>query len=121
MGKNTPIGAEEFDESVLKKQPRLYIGYNTLKVGSKSKKKSEVVCFICGLVGHYARDCTQRKGADKALVVHLIAMREKVMFTRYDLLLDNQSSVDIKGNADLIDNQRKAARSINMCGIQRGA
>ena len=107
--------------------------------GSKSKKKSEVLCFVCGLVGHYARDCSQRKGADKALVVEkssaededrslpdewdlaLISMREKVMFTRYELLLDNQSSVDIIGNADLIYNQRKAEKSINMCGIQRGA
>jgi hypothetical protein len=33
--------------------------------GSKGKKSAEIMCFVCGIVGHYARDCDKRKGGDK--------------------------------------------------------
>jgi hypothetical protein len=36
--------------------------------GSKGKKSGEVICFVCGVIGHYARDCEKRKGVEKALV-----------------------------------------------------
>ena len=48
-------------------------------------------------------------------------MRAEVFFTKYGLLLDSQSSDDIVGNKELIDNERRAERVINMCGIQLGA
>ena len=107
--------------------------------GAKGKRKAEVICFVCGLVGHFARDCTQRKGVDKALMtakaeeseeeaslpdewdVTLIAKEERILFTKYELLLDNQSSVDIVGNEELITNKRKAEKPITMSGIQLGA
>jgi Zinc knuckle len=39
--------------------------------GSKSKKMSEIVCYVCGLKGHYSRECPDRKRAkvEKTLVV----------------------------------------------------
>ena len=107
--------------------------------GAKGKRKAEVICFVCGLVGHFARDCTQRKGVDKALVtakaeesekeaslpdewdVTLIAKEDRVLFTKYELLLDNQSSVDIVGNEELITNKCRANKPITMCSIQLGA
>jgi hypothetical protein len=107
--------------------------------GAKGKRKAEVICFVCGLVGHFARDYTQRKGVDKALVtakaeeseeeaslpdewdVTLIAKEDRVLFTKYELLLDNQSSVDIVGNEDIITNKRRANKPITTSGIQLGA
>jgi hypothetical protein len=107
--------------------------------GSKSKKKAEIVCFVCGLKGHYSRECAERKGVEKILVVTkppgddddntlpdewdlaLVAKRADIYFTKYELLLDSQSSVDILGNKELIENERKAKKVISMYGIQLGA
>jgi hypothetical protein len=36
--------------------------------GSKGKNTAEKKCFVCGVVGHCARDCVTRKGEEKALV-----------------------------------------------------
>jgi hypothetical protein len=51
----------------------------------------------------------------------LVASRADILFTKYEHLLDSQSSVDIVGHKELIENERKAEKVINMCGIQLGA
>ena len=35
---------------------------------TKTRKKVEIICFVCGKSGHYARDCLQKKGGEKVAV-----------------------------------------------------
>jgi hypothetical protein len=87
--------------------------------GSKGKKAAEVICFVCGATGHYARDCEKRKGTGKALVASsaavdeeeqqadewdlaLVTNEEMVFFSQHDILLDNEASINIFQNRDLL-------------------
>jgi Zinc knuckle len=87
--------------------------------GSKGKKAAEVICFVCGATGHYARDCEKRKGIGKALVASsaavdeeeqqadewdlaLVTNEEMVFFSQHDILLDNEASINIFQNRDLL-------------------
>ena len=105
------------------------------------RKKTEVECHVCGIVGHYARDCEQRKSGKSSEKVHVtkqshesdqdedsyddmdVAMvaREHCLFSRNELLLDNQASLNVIGNVGLLTNLRKAQRPVSMSGIQSGA
>ena len=114
----------------------------TAGIPAKSgKKKTEVECHVCGKIGHYARDCEHRKSSkstEKAHVTaqsddsdreedgyddHNVAMvaKEHCLFSRNELLLDNQASLNVIGNIDLLTNVRKAQRPVSMSGIQAGA
>ena len=106
---------------------------------SKSRKKAEIVCFVCGKSGHYARDCSQKKGVEKVAVaacseadekgdeaidewdVALVASYGACLFSKYEILLDNQASLNVFGNKDLLSNLRKAEVSVRMTGIELGA
>jgi hypothetical protein len=106
--------------------------------GSKGKKSGDIICFVCGLVGHYARDCEKRKGAEKALVttaahedekeencdewdVALFTSNECVLFTEHEILLDNEASVNIFRDKNLLTGVRDAGRKVVLGGIQRSA
>jgi hypothetical protein len=105
----------------------------------EKKKKAEIECYVCGGC-HFARDCDQRKGSkEKAHVTFdtpksegeeeeleewgsaLIAIQKTCLFSKYELLLDNQASLNIFGNKDLLINVRSAEKSIALRGIQSGA
>ena len=110
------------------------------KKAGKANKKSlaDVECFKCETKGHYARKCPQRKpSADKVhktvaesdneyegesseWEVALVIAVERYCFTQYDVLLDNEASLDIIKNAELLTDVRKIERSINVSGIQQG-
>ena len=88
------------------------------KSNLKAKKASTIVCYVCEGVGHYARDCPKRKGKSVAFVVDhdtpndyedehcdeaaYVTTVEAAMFTREDVPLDSQASVNVFGNAELL-------------------
>ena len=103
------------------------------------KKKADIECYVCG-GSHFARDCEQRKGfKEKAHVTldspksedeeedidewgaALISIQESCLFSKNELLLDNQASLNIFGNKDLLTNIRTAEKPISLSGIQAGA
>jgi Zinc knuckle len=72
-GTTTPATSEIAQESVFVTADA-YPGIDT-KIQNRKKQymkkgnsASSVTCFVCGLVGHYARDCSKRLGQDKALL-----------------------------------------------------
>ena len=109
------------------------------KAGGGSKKSlADVECFKCETKGHYARDCPQKKQPlDKVHVavaesddeyegepsewgVALLASDEICCFSRFDVLLDNEASLNIFSNADLLTDLRKSGTTIRVSGIQQG-
>jgi Zinc knuckle len=73
------------------------------------------MCFVCGIVGHYARDCEKRKGGEKtekALIatavqedeveeerdewdLALVTSAEHALFSKLEALLDNKASISV--------------------------
>ena len=109
----------------------------TGKTGGARKKTSltDITCYVCGLKGHYARNCSERKSSsEKAHVtttdsddidsddydVALITTVESCLFSRYDMLLDNEASLNNFSNGDLLTCLRKSDRTIYVGGIQLG-
>ena len=105
------------------------------KTGGARKKSAlaNITCHVCGLNGHYARNCSERKSSsEKAHVtttddvdsdgfdVALVTTVEACLFSRYDVLLDNEASLNIFSNGDLLTGLRKSDKAINVGGIQLG-
>ena len=103
---------------------------------AKGKRSSaDTVCFVCGLIGHYARDCKLRKGVETALLtsarnldsddetttdeVAFVTTGETILFSRSHVLLD-QASVNVFCNANLLTNLRPATDKIILNGVQSG-
>ena len=108
----------------------------------KKKSLTEIECFTCGEFGHYARDCKDRKSKDKAMValsgkadssdeddydrdgnedVAYVTTCEMVLFSRDDVLLDSQASVNVFCNPLLLKNVRKSDRQVILNGVQSKA
>ena len=106
---------------------------------AKKKSLTDVECFLCEKTGHYAKNCPERKSsADKVHVsigdrdsddddsqqgewgVALVASSEICMFSKFDVLLDNEASLNIFSNKELLTNIRKSQRQIKVSGIETG-
>lgn len=111
------------------------------KTGGTKKKNilTETICHVCGLIGHYARNCIERKSqVDKVHItssreeggevdtngcdydVALVATSELCFFSHYDVLLDNEASLNIFINLKLLTGLRRAEKSVSVGGIQLG-
>lgn len=107
----------------------------------KKKSLAEVECYVCAEYGHYARDCKDRKVAAKALIAKsgdkavdedgcekddeedsvYVTTSEKVLFSKDDVLLDSQPSVNVFCNPLLLKNVRKSERQVLLNGVQSSA
>ena len=107
----------------------------------KKKSLAEMECYVCGEFGHYAMDCKDRKAAGKALVTKsndsavdeegyekddeeesvYVTTSETVLFSKHDVPLDSQASVNIFCNSRLLKNVRKSDRQVLLNGVQSGA
>ena len=108
------------------------------KAPSENKKRSSlesILCYVCGKLGHYARDCDQRKG-DTALYTTtedidvdeedksefaFVTVDSSVLFSRSHVLLDNQASVCIFSNRDLLTDVKLSENQIVLNGVQSDA
>ena len=97
----------------------------------------DIECFVCGNVGHYARNCTMKKGVvknEKTLVTGDGSISDEfqqekgyqfsdgtILFSQHHVLLDNQASVNIFNNADLLTDIAKSQQTIVLNGVQNDA
>jgi hypothetical protein len=122
-------------------QHSAFIADTTLPVKPKPnrEKKSleDIECFVCGKVGHYARNCNLKKGGirnEKALVTGDGSISDElqqevgyqfsdgtILFSQHHVLLDNQASVNIFNNANLLTDIGKSQKTIVLNGVQNDA
>ena len=105
----------------------------------KTKRASEVICYVCGASGNYARTCPMRKeGPDSAMVTDYtndhnsddgedyydeaayVATEENVLFSSNDVLLDSQASVSVFCNGNLLSEIGESPDLITLNGVQSG-
>ena len=67
-----------------------------------------------------AESDSEYKGESSEWGIALVTAVERCCFTQYDVLLDNEASLNIFKNAELLTDVRKTERSINVSGIQQG-
>ena len=113
------------------------------KGGRLEKKTSSVECFVCGNLGHYARDCSERKSRNSALLIReeefvysdtessdgiskhiaFVTTTETSLFAGHILLLDSQSSTSVVADKSLFDEGtiRAANKGIVLNGVEKGA
>lgn len=102
----------------------------------KKKSLSSVICYVCGLAGHYAPDCENHKSVDQVLYgateedideddrtveSAFVASNVVVLFARSHVLLDNQASVNVFCDANLLTDIRRSKHGILLNGVQADA
>ena len=104
-------------------------------------RSSSKACYVCGKKGHLAYQCADRKEviSDKVLVTSgefqedteddqnewnsaFVTTSERlVLFSRYEILLDNEASLNVFRDPELLSDIGKARRKVIMKGVQSGA
>ena len=84
------------------------------------------------MAGHYARDCEDRKSVDQVLYAAteedideddgtvesaFVASEEVVLFSKSHVLLDNQASINVFCDANLLTNIRRSKHGILLNGV----
>ena len=102
------------------------------------KRPTGLRCFVCGDVGHITRNCDKRAHTppESALIiededrddedpswypVYLAASHEQALFTDLDVLLDNEASISVFRNKNLLGNIQRATKPIRIKGVQTSA
>ena len=108
--------------------------------GKKSSSSLTIICYVCGIAGHYARNCTLKKDADETALITdkslsfgedeeeeyydatneggYVTTTETVLFSADDVLLDSQASVNVFSNRSLLRNIRKSQNNVILNGVQ---
>ena len=108
----------------------------------KKSSLSTLMCFVCGKFGHGARDCSQRKTAESALLsgklsddedegakedvflgeeASFIAGEETVLLSSDDVVFDTGATVSFFKNSALLTGIEKSKRQIHVNGVQADA
>jgi hypothetical protein len=97
--------------------------------GKRQKGDGEypnIQCFKCKKMGHYKSDCPEKGKTEQAQVVtattlmtraRVMTMMQEEVINPMWILCDNESTIDVVKNQDLIVNIKRARRPIELTGI----
>ena len=84
------------------------------------------MCYVCG-GQHRAKECPRKFISETAKITRIEewnpvylsrSKNETAMYTKYDVLLDNEASLNIFSNRNLLRDVRRSARTIVMTGVE---